>query len=149
MPHFSRLNVAQADAVRLEWDETQQPTQGETEDPIGSDEEQEVPETAKASTRKRATPSPTPVVAESSEDEEMSVKETQKQRNTRKGKAPVRPVQKAARPARRAVKSVNRLVSDNESIATEGSDYVVSPGLSSRYPGTRYLSQFGYGTERL
>ncbi|KAJ9094434.1 hypothetical protein QFC21_005973 [Naganishia friedmannii] len=120
-----KLNAPQADAVRLEWDESQQPIQGEGEEPAGSaeEEEEEVHQTGKATAKKRATPSPTPDVTEDSEDVEVNEKETRKQRQSRKGKAPVRPVRKAARAARHAVKSSKRLVSEDELSATQGSDY--------------------------
>ncbi|KAJ9119581.1 hypothetical protein QFC22_003290 [Naganishia vaughanmartiniae] len=119
----NRLNAPQTDAVRLGWDDSQQPTQGEGEEPVSSGDEEGVPQPVKKKVRKRATPSPTPDASEPSEDEEVTEKETKKQRQIRKGKAPVRPVRKAAGATRHAVESSKRLVSEDESTATQGSDY--------------------------
>lgn len=90
------------------------------------EEEEEVPEPVKAVAKKRTTSSRKPEAVELSEDEEVAEKETRKQRQIRKGKAPAQPVRKVARVAGRAAKSAKRLVSEGDSTASQGSEYDVS-----------------------
>ncbi|KAJ9092001.1 hypothetical protein QFC19_008869 [Naganishia cerealis] len=105
----SRLNVPQADAVRVEWDESQEPTQdGVQDEPRGTGVASTVSKTGKRAKGKQ------PATTADSESEE---KEEEYQ------KAPVR---QASRPVRTVRKAVNP--SKTKALVSESEDDITSPG---------------------
>jgi hypothetical protein len=129
----NRLNARQADAVRVEWDESQEASRSPAKRARTSRD------TAKtAGSRKSAKTARKNALSEHEnqedavEDEQPAAdEETAEERRRRKGKAAVRSRPPAAqRPSWEAVPPKQRLVSDEEASNPQDSDFEVSGWMS-------------------
>lgn len=128
-PYCSSLNAPQSDAVRMQWEDSQdqsgdvpqQASTAEFEQPRTLRSTKRAKTGAKAVDREEDRPGTV------DEAQDAPVNETAEERRTRKGKAPMRPDLRPRRgPVWESVKSTERLVSDEEGSDTHDSDSDVS-----------------------
>lgn len=126
---MTRLNVRQADAVRVEWEDSQEGSRP------ASKRARTARNASKASSSNRTAKTARKEVLQEQENGEEAVsdeqpaveEETPEERRRRKGKAPVRPrPPPAQRPSWESVLPKQRLVSDDEASNPQDSDYEVS-----------------------